>query len=1162
MKYGIEVSPDETPPKGREEGEMREEERRNPDGEADPRASPAHSRLPGRKPEEAADAVVFSIQFYGKTIGEVGLMDQDLSELDWKKFKSYLFQNLLSINQQDNICVSYSDEEGDKLPIESDEEYREALKVAKKKAEMHDKMVLDITRQGGLPTVLSFVSSGIKKVGSSPPKERGMSFFKASSPPKESGGFMAKDWKPFPPFFMPDKGPIPGHVQGMWGYDCDEALECDKPHHTTTTATTTTTTTTTTAMSAPRTDCKKGPPVRSLRNSPPQFAIQLRHLSNIKVSPTLHTPPVRLSLVAGTWRSCGGAGPSATEATQRPEQPPAWFTTYMEKFRKEICEEVSECVMEKVSGMIKEMKFPSTSGSETEVEHQVAKGNAKLQNETASKNPQKAKACQRARDGKNEEIKGKKKKVKAGENDVGAKRKKLAKEEERLMKKQEKMEKKKLMCNRYVDEMDKASRTQEKVLAKMEGLRKKQSCSPEELNKLRKMVDKQHRVITAEQRQQRRNDRKAGNQKAGKSKKFNIDNKGFPVDASLLHAALQELEALAEDSPNEGTAGISTRGYDALYLHDVTYPDGSEVAPGTEFVKTWRVANTGVEPWNEKTTLCKWSQVRFRGSPAGWKLKPSSKKVVCPPLEPGQEGDISITFTAPSEPGWYATHWRFCQRGRVFGNQMWCAIYVADRNVREKLEPVQGEDVASAVRLMLSVTPKQCPSKASAVSEDTVCDKEEEEEEDEEEEEEEEEGAKALRSSQTKGDLEGGIVENYYDAEDPFEKELRKNLKSLSLCTSVKAEGVEVRRPERDLISFEEEAEVVSSGTTTPEMIQDVPQTHAVVPLKEMAKESVESLRESMIGKDQESGKKESCRPKVFQADTLSISSGSFSELDSEDQAILNESDTEYSDNEYCLVNLPECFNVPSPYNGLAESVVQDMHEIDRPDSPDFLTADEDDRTTAVASDLQDDQAESVEGSGGSSNNSTTSQGSHLSTVVEVSQEKAQTPPQAESGKKMPMPEPPTDTKPFMEVPAEALRANLAYAVQQSSGNKNTEEGEQSSSKDDTTWSAQAAQSVVCEQPSSTQEMLSPTGTDSPDQVYASEESSAPKSESKETTQKEEPVQKEESSPERRTSPLPPPMQQLEDMGFGNREVNQRLLTKYNNDVSCAVAELIVLNCQ
>lgn len=156
---------------------------------------------------------------------------------------------------------------------------------------------------------------------------------------------------------------------------------------------------------------------------------------------------------------------------------------------------------------------------------------------------------------------------------------------------------------------------------------------------------------------------------------------------------------------------------------------------------------------------------------------------------------------------------------------------------------------------------------------------------------------------------------------------------------------------------------------------------------------------------------------------------------------------------------------------GLTESVVQDMHDIERPDSPDFLTADEDDRTTAVASDLQDDQAESVDGSGGSSNNSTTSQGSHLSTVVEVSQEKAEVPQPVESGKKMPMPDPPTETKPFMEVPVEALRANLAYAVQQSSGNRDSEENEHSKSKDDTTWSlsTQTAQSVVCEQPSSTQ---------------------------------------------------------------------------------------------
>ena len=77
----------------------------------------------------------------------------------------------------------------------------------------------------------------------------------------------------------------------------------------------------------------------------------------------------------------------------------------------------------------------------------------------------------------------------------------------------------------------------------------------------------------------------------------------FPVDASLLHAALQELEALAEDSTSDGAGSAMTLGFDALYLEDVTYPDGSVVLPGKEFVKTWRVVNNGVVPWNEEVRV-------------------------------------------------------------------------------------------------------------------------------------------------------------------------------------------------------------------------------------------------------------------------------------------------------------------------------------------------------------------------------------------------------------------------------------------------------------------------------------------------------------------------------------------------------------------------------
>lgn len=73
--------------------------------------------------------------------------------------------------------------------------------------------------------------------------------------------------------------------------------------------------------------------------------------------------------------------------------------------------------------------------------------------------------------------------------------------------------------------MEKSSRTQGKVLAKMEGLRKKQACTPEELSKLRKVVDKHHRAADklgdgtlAEQRYLRRSVRKAR-----KSRKIDID---------------------------------------------------------------------------------------------------------------------------------------------------------------------------------------------------------------------------------------------------------------------------------------------------------------------------------------------------------------------------------------------------------------------------------------------------------------------------------------------------------------------------------------------------------------------------------------------------------------------------------------------------------------
>lgn len=88
------------------------------------------------------------------------------------------------------------------------------------------------------------------------------------------------------------------------------------------------------------------------------------------------------------------------------------------------------------------------------------------------------------------------------------------------------------------------------------------------------------------------------------------------------------------------------------------------------------------------------------------------------------------------------------------------------------------------------------------------------------------------------------------------------------------------------------------------------------IPLKDMAKESVDSLREFMMVAGEKDEKKSCNVSSSYGLDDLSISSGSFSDLDSDDQAILNESDTDISDQDYFVVSIPECFDLTHPYSG------------------------------------------------------------------------------------------------------------------------------------------------------------------------------------------------------------------------------------------------------
>jgi hypothetical protein len=84
------------------------------------------------------------------------------------------------------------------------------------------------------------------------------------------------------------------------------------------------------------------------------------------------------------------------------------------------------------------------------------------------------------------------------------------------------------------------------------------------------------------------------------------------------------------------------------YVADVTVPDDTVMSPGQDFVKTWRVKNTGACPWGAGYVLAY----------AGYSNQMAGQFVALTEVvQPGQEVEVSVQFKAPSLAGEYLSAW-------------------------------------------------------------------------------------------------------------------------------------------------------------------------------------------------------------------------------------------------------------------------------------------------------------------------------------------------------------------------------------------------------------------------------------------------------------------------------------------------------------------------
>jgi ABC-type amino acid transport substrate-binding protein len=108
--------------------------------------------------------------------------------------------------------------------------------------------------------------------------------------------------------------------------------------------------------------------------------------------------------------------------------------------------------------------------------------------------------------------------------------------------------------------------------------------------------------------------------------------------------------------------------YDAMaFVEDMTVPDGTEMSPGQEFDKIWRLQNIGTCTWNSTYWLVFVQGDRMDGN----------NEVVDYSVPPGQTYDMTIDQTAPDSPGSYQGVWQMVNGKNVpFGERVYVEITV------------------------------------------------------------------------------------------------------------------------------------------------------------------------------------------------------------------------------------------------------------------------------------------------------------------------------------------------------------------------------------------------------------------------------------------------------------------------------------------------------
>ncbi|XP_078667707.1 protein ILRUN-like [Branchiostoma floridae x Branchiostoma belcheri] len=165
---------------------------------------------------------------------------------------------------------------------------------------------------------------------------------------------------------------------------------------------------------------------------------------------------------------------------------------------------------------------------------------------------------------------------------------------------------------------------------------------------------------------------------------FFLDMNNWNLQAAV--GAFYDLETPRQPLPNMS------------FVADITIGEGESVPPDTPFVKTWRIQNSGEEPWPAGACL------RFL---AGERLGPNDR-VLVDSLDPKCITDVSVNMVSPSHAGVYQGQWRMCTPANLyFGEIIWVILTVEENGLLAVTQQMStmGADLTTSPPLQAAENP-------------------------------------------------------------------------------------------------------------------------------------------------------------------------------------------------------------------------------------------------------------------------------------------------------------------------------------------------------------------------------------------------------------------------------------------------------------------------